>query len=347
MQVGMSDVELETDSIILNNQKGGVGKTTLTAWIASILAALGFLVAVVDGDSQENLSKLAYPRPYGGEGHDVTLTQVVTQGKSLVDAMVQVRKNLWLVPADPFLEEAAMRITRLKNPNLIVERLAQMKRELASPPPYTKRISWWEKPALNLSQFRQESTSDEEYRTKPPFLDFIFFDSPPHVDALTDAMLRAARALIPINMDSFSVEGLQKRVEYVESTFGPDGQQLEIIGILPNEIAHKPGNRIPLDFLADVWRYFPQLARRPIHADDALKDAWAYNMTLLEYAQQYAPKSRGTMEVAKLALEISGWPGKLTGLKYCKFCSNAVRSVREEFAPAEDSDAPVEQDEVM
>src|SRR5579862_6088792 len=203
---------IETDAIILNNRKGGVGKTTLTAWIAATLAALGFQVAIVDGDSQENASKLTYPRPYEGETHAITFNQVITQGKSLLDAMVQVRKNLWVVPADPFLEEAALRINKLKNPYLVAERVAQLKAQLAKPTPYKERLWWWEKPSLNLNQFKQESTTDEEYATKPHFLDFLLFDSPPNEDALTDAMLRAARVLIPINMDQFSVEGLRKRV---------------------------------------------------------------------------------------------------------------------------------------
>jgi hypothetical protein len=42
------------------------------------------------------------------------------------------------------------------------------------------------------------------------------------------------------------------------------------------------------------------------------------------------------LEVAKLALEIAGWPGKLTGLKYCRFCAEAVSSVRAEAAAAEE-----------
>ncbi len=327
MEIETDVDELETDSFILNNRKGGVGKTTLTAWIAAILAALGFKVAIVDGDSQENATKLTFPRkgPYA-----VTFTQVVTQGKSLVDAMVQVRKNLWVVPADPFLEEAALRITKIHNPYLIAERVAQLKAQLAKPTPYKDRLWWWEKPSINLNQFQQVPTTDEDYITKPPFLDFLLFDSPPNEDALTDAMLRAARVLIPINMDQFSIEGLRKRVNYVESTLGPDGQPLEIIGILPNEIAHKAKNTVPTEFLADVWRNFPDLARRPIHADDALKDAWAYNMTILEYGQTYAPSSRGMLEVAKLALEIAGWSGKVAGLKECKFCAGAVNAVRAE-----------------
>jgi cellulose biosynthesis protein BcsQ len=336
--------ELETDCIILNNRKGGVGKTTLTAFLAAILAALGFLVGVVDGDDQENASKLTYPRPYEGTTHAVTFTQVITQGRPLLEAMVQVRRNLWVVPSDPFLGEAALRINKLKNPYLIAELVAQLKAQLARPTSYAERLWWWERPSINLNQFRQEPTTDEEYVTPPPFLDFLLFDSPPNEDALTDAMLRAARVLIPINMDQFSIEGLKKRVDYVDSTVGPDGRPIELIGILPNEIAHKPGNTVPLEFLADVWRNFPDRARRPIHADDALKDAWAYNMTILEYGQAYAPRSRGMLEVAKLALEIAGWPGKLVGLKYCKFCAEAVSLVRAEAAG---NDLELEEGEVV
>jgi len=342
-KVEMND--LETEAVIANNKKGGVGKTTLIAAIAAILAALGFNVAIADGDGQENASKLSHPRPFEGEKHTLTFTQVVTQERPLVDAMVQVRKNLWLIPADPFLEEAALRIRRLNNPYLIAEKVAQLKAQLARPTPYQERLWWWKKTSINLNQFKQETTTDEEYCTKPPFLDFLFFDSPPAEDALTDAMLRAARVLIPINMDQFSIDGLRKRVDYVESTVDAEGLPIEIIGILPNEIIHQRGNQVPLEFLADVWRNFPEIARRPIHADEALKDAWAYNMTILEYGQAYAPKSRGMLEVAKLALEIVGWPGKLSGLKYCKFCASAVDAVRGEAKGDEELELPEGEEE--
>ena len=315
---------------ICNNRKGGVGKTTLTAFLATMLAAFGFQVAIVDGDSQVNASKLTLPRPYEGEEYALTLTQVVTQGRPLLDAMVQARKNLWVIPADEFLEEASMRIIRLKNPNLIGERVEQLKSQLAVPVPYQERFPWWEKASISLSQFKQETTSDDEYLQKPTSLDFLFFDSPPAEDALTDSMLRASRVLIPINMDQFSIDGLRSRVYYVQNTEGFNGLPLDIAGIIPNEISHKGGSTVPLEFLADVWKNFPGIARRPIHADDVLKDPWAYSMTLLEYGQLYAPRSRGMHELAKLALEIAGWTGRLNGLKYCEYCRKTVASVLDE-----------------
>ena len=322
--------DLEMETIILNNRKGGVGKTTLTSAVGTMLAAMGFLVAVIDGDSQVNASKLTSPRPHEGESYPFTLTQVVTQGVPLLEAMVQARRNLWVIPADKFLEEAALRITRLKNPNLISERIQQLGEQLAKPTPYIQRMGWWDKSSIKLTQFKQEATTDEEYREKPPFLDFLLFDSPPNEDALTDSMLKAGRVVIPINMDQFSIDGLRTRVDYVLATPDANGQPLEILAILPNEIAHKAGNPVSMEFLSDVYRNFPDLTRRPIHADEALKDAWAYGMTILEYGQAYAPKSRGMHEVARLALDIVGWPGKLSGLKECKFCTQAFALVDEE-----------------
>jgi cellulose biosynthesis protein BcsQ len=81
---------------MVNNRKGGVGKTSLTEQIAAILASLGFNVAVADGDDQANATSLALPR----RDFPATLTDVVVKGTPLIAAMRQVRRHLWIVPAD-------------------------------------------------------------------------------------------------------------------------------------------------------------------------------------------------------------------------------------------------------
>lgn len=42
--------------IVVTNRKGGVGKTTTTAWLAVGMAARGYRVGIVDSDSQGNIA---------------------------------------------------------------------------------------------------------------------------------------------------------------------------------------------------------------------------------------------------------------------------------------------------
>lgn len=52
------------NKIVFTNQKGGVGKTTLTREIGSYLASVGFVVLLIDADPQGNLTKsLSDPGP--------------------------------------------------------------------------------------------------------------------------------------------------------------------------------------------------------------------------------------------------------------------------------------------
>jgi len=79
---------MKPDAIILSNQKGGVGKTTLCREISIYLSSKGFKVLLIDSDPQANLSK--------------SLTD--KQGKGLYEALIaqglgfqQIFENLYLL----------------------------------------------------------------------------------------------------------------------------------------------------------------------------------------------------------------------------------------------------------
>ena len=88
--------------ITIYNKKGGTGKTSVATNVATSLAAAGYRVGLVDGDEQANASTLTAPHSYGRP----TLTHVVCEGVPLREAMYQVRRNLWVVPADMNLSRA-------------------------------------------------------------------------------------------------------------------------------------------------------------------------------------------------------------------------------------------------
>src|SRR5260370_14685504 len=110
--------EIGMEVFMVNNRKGGVGKTSLTEQIASILAALGFNVGIGDGDDQANATSLALPR----RNFPATLTDVIIEETPLIQAMRQVRKRPWIVPADEGLKDAADHIKEKQDYEIVPTR---------------------------------------------------------------------------------------------------------------------------------------------------------------------------------------------------------------------------------
>ena len=79
--------------IILSNQKGGVGKTTLTRELGIYLASLGKTLLLVDCDPQGNLSKSLTDEETTNTG----LYEAITEGQ--ID-LIKVDSNLYLLSGD-------------------------------------------------------------------------------------------------------------------------------------------------------------------------------------------------------------------------------------------------------
>ncbi|OUW99834.1 MAG: hypothetical protein CBD91_08090, partial [Phycisphaeraceae bacterium TMED231] len=88
----------------LLNQKGGVGKTTTSCNLAAAIGEEGRRVLAIDLDPQAHLSL-----HLGVDGETVGTTVydlLVDPAADIEDAMVQVRENLWLIPASVDLAAA-------------------------------------------------------------------------------------------------------------------------------------------------------------------------------------------------------------------------------------------------
>ena len=101
-------------SFVLFNNKGGVGKTTLTFNIAHLLARTGFRTVVLDFDPQSNVTAIFLNEDQlteiwendVGDGRTVAgCLDPVRRGKGelRVPELVQPADNLWLLPGSLWL----------------------------------------------------------------------------------------------------------------------------------------------------------------------------------------------------------------------------------------------------
>ena len=155
---------------VVANQKGGVGKTTTTANLATYLTLEGYRVLMVDFDPQGNLSS------HFGQ-HDmesVGMYEVLLGECGIQEIIVELRelgiKNLFLAPANLHLSGATV--------------------ELA-------KVEGWSK-YLKTALLPIEDS-----------FDYILIDCPPSLGVLTlNGFAAADRVLIPLQCEFLALEGL-------------------------------------------------------------------------------------------------------------------------------------------
>ena len=178
--------------ITVANQKGGVGKTTTTVNIAAALAMGGLRVLVIDLDPQGNATT--------GLGVDKaglqrTIYHVLLEGVRIEDVRIRTDLEfLELVPSDIDLVGAEIElVARGDRENRLKQALAPVK---------------------------------ENY-------DFIIIDCPPSLGLLTlNALTAADRALVPLQCEYYSMEGLAhilRTISLVKEKLNPN---LEIEGVV-------------------------------------------------------------------------------------------------------------------
>ena len=167
------------------NQKGGVGKTSITCNLAAAIASQGRKVLVVDLDSQANASRYLL----GRDAEDVTKTIADFFTASLSFKLFQnalddclyktPHDNLWVIPAERSLGELQPKLeARYK-----IFKLAE-----------------------GIEKLCEQHAFDE-----------VIFDTPPALNFYSmSALIASERVLIPFDCDAFSAEALDRVMEIVE-----------------------------------------------------------------------------------------------------------------------------------
>jgi chromosome partitioning protein len=206
--------------ISIANQKGGVGKTSLTRLIGINLAERGRRVLLIDADPQGNLTKSLIDDGSSGKGMSGLYEALSSSDYEIPEVM----PNLYILAGD-------IRLANLEK-SLIGEMDAYTRlRDLLSMPPFAPS---GESKNMKLEASHKGLGDEGEF-------EYILIDSPPSLGLLTINALTASKYILaPMNPAIYSLQGtndLMATVAKVKKNLNPD---LTFLGVIINAFDAHP-----------------------------------------------------------------------------------------------------------
>ena len=201
-------------TLVVANQKGGVGKTTTAINLGTALAAVGAPTLVIDIDPQGNAST-GLGIPHADRKH--TTYDVLMGEARLADAITPTKiPGLSIMPSTVDLSGAELELIDLPRRNF---RLKDALAEFAREP--TQRFS------------------------------YALIDCPPSLTLLTvNAMAAADAVIVPLQCEFFALEGLSQLLKTIERVRANLNPELDIQGIVLTMFDKR--NRLSDQVAADV-----------------------------------------------------------------------------------------------
>lgn len=259
--------------ISIVNQKGGVGKTTLTLNLAALLHKRGYRVLAVDLDAQANLTLYAGIDPVTVQNTHEGMKAVFLGEKPIADVVMSTAGGFDVAPSCLSFASVELGLQARPDPNGVLR-----------------------------AALRRISTA----------YDFVLLDNAPMLGrTVINSLAASDTVLIPAKTDLFSLSGLafvRQTIEAVQESVRP---QLRVLGIIPNFFhSRQVADRTALE---ELNRHAAGLRMRvftPIRTQtDVVKSTFATASMIDQFpASQF---SQGVAEIAD-ALILSSVPATTT-----------------------------------
>lgn len=247
-------------TMVVANQKGGVGKTTTTVNLATALAAGGLRVLVIDVDPQGNASTaLGVDHEPGTPGTYEVLLEEAPIAKHVVKS--DEAPNLWVLPATIDLAGSEIQLVS------VVSRETRLRRA--------------------VEELQQQYD-----------VDYVLFDCPPSLGLLTlNALVAAKELILPIQCEYYALEGVTQLMNTIRMVVSEVNNELELTTVLMTMFDRR--TNLSQEVVEEVRKHFPDITLSTVIPRSVrIAEAPSYNQSVITYDPRSAG-SRAYIEAAK------------------------------------------------
>lgn len=256
---------MNTQIIAICNQKGGVGKTTLTINLGAAFADMGHRVLLIDLDPQGHMTEgVGLREAYEDDTRSLYRKLIKDEGETAALVLKPATESFSVIPTNYEMMLAEQSLFMARN------REHKLKNVLA--------------PIL------------DQY-------DWILIDCPPTLGNLTDNALNAARkVIIPVQAESTSIRAIELLFDQIESLEEGLKIVVEKLAVVPNLVQSSALSQRTLKELRDS---IPAVIPFELRKRVVLQNAWDEGHSIFAYDAKSPDHIRAKQEVVNDYLDLA------------------------------------------